>query len=340
MAKKEKITKEEKEALKAQKKAEKTSNPAVSAAIVKCVCALVCTGIVCGSAVSCTDKFAEVIKSAPSNGNAVATGTTNVAKEDVPGDVAEDTTDIQTDNTDVEETTQADGTQDQTVAADNSSEKTTASQGKKELTTAEIINKFNTASNKIKSGSKSIKQNYCENTQVSKPEINNSIIKSAADKLISANMGRDKTKSNVTYSTPADKQAKYPISGQSYTSKLTASDVKSATISTSGNISTITIKVKDDTAPNTGTHAKKAFSVVTKDQIVDGAGSFGMKFIKEESIGLSYANGVIKVKIDEKTGNVISANYYIEWKLSLATTVGGLNVVVSFGLEEDYTINW
>ena len=340
MAKKEKTAKDEKKALKAQKKAEKSSNPAVSAAIVKCVCALICTGVVCGSVISCTDKFTDAIKTAPSNGGVVATDTTDVAEDDIPGDVDEDITDAQTDTTDVEDTTQADDTEEQTTAAENSTEKTTANQGKKELTTAEIVDKFNTASNKIKSGSKSIKQNYCENTQVSTPEINNSVIKSAADKLISANMGRDKTKNNVTYSTLADKQAKYPISGQSFTSKLTASDVKSATISTSGNISTITIKVKDDPTPNTGTHAKKAFSVVTKDQIVDGAGSFGMKFIKEESIGLSYANGVIKVKLDEKTGNIIAANYYIEWKLNLSTTIGGLNVGVAFGLEEDYTINW
>ncbi|MBP9988223.1 MAG: hypothetical protein KBT46_01865, partial [Ruminococcus sp.] len=328
------------------KKAEKTSNPAVTAAIVKCVCALVCTGIVCGSIISCTNKYSDAIKTAPSDVDVVATAedTDNAVEDSVSEDTTDANADAQTeDNTDVEDVTQAaddNNTAENPVAANKSEEKTKAKQGNKALTTAEIINKFNTASNKIKSGSKSIKQNYCENTQVSTPEINNGVIKSAADKLISANMGRDKTKNNVIYSTPADKQAKYPIAGQSYTSKLTESDVKSATISTSGNISTITIKLKDDTTPNTGTHAKKAFSVVTKEQIVDGAGSFGMKFIKEESIGLSYSNGVIKVKIDEKTGNVIAANYYIQWKLSLATTVAGLNVAVAFGLEEDYTINW
>lgn len=328
MAEKEIISNEEK----------KTSKSNVSSVIVKCVSALVCTGIVCGSVISGTNKYTDAIKKAPPVNNIVATGTANATGNNTSADTAEDTTDAPTDNTVVDDATQTDA--EQTTAADNSAEKTTAKQGSKELTTAEIINKFNTASNKIKSSSKSITQNYCENTQVSTPEINNSIIKSAADTLISANMGRDKKKNNVTYSTPADKQAKYPIAGQSYTSKLTESDVKSATISTSGNVSTITIKLKDDATPNTGTHAKKAFSVVTKDQIVDGAGSFGMKFIKEESIGLSYANGVIKVKIDEKTGNVIAANYYIQWKLSLATTVAGLNVAVSFGLEEDYTINW
>lgn len=328
MAEKEIISNEEK----------RTAKSVVSSTIVKCISALICTGMVCGSAISCTNKYADAIKKAPPVNNIVVTGTAKTSGNNTAADTTEDTTDAQTDNTVVDDATQTDA--EQTTAADNSADKTTANQGNKALTTAEIINKFNTASNKIKSSSKSIKQNYCENTQVSTPEINNSIIKSAADKLISANMGRDKTKNNVTYSTPADKQAKYPISGQNYTSKLTESDVKSATISTSGNISTITIKLKDDTTPNTGTHAKKAFSVVTKEQIVDGAGSFGMKFIKEESIGLSYANGVIKVKIDEKTGNVIAANYYIQWKLSLATTVAGLNVAVSFGLEEDYTINW
>ena len=104
-------------------------------------------------------------------------------------------------------------------------------------------------------------------------------------------------------------------------------------------MSTITIKVKDDMTPNKGTHTGKAFSLVTKQQIVDGAGSAGMAFIKEPSIELRYKNAVIKAKIDETTGRLISANYYIQWGLALSTTVG-LDVSMFFGIEEDYTINW
>jgi len=356
MSKKEKLSKEEKKAKKAEKKANKNSDPAIKAVWFKCISAFVCTCIVCGSVSVCSGKYAEAIKKSPVAGGSTAIAENNDDVAPVSGDdviatgddtVASDDTAAPVDDAAVAgDDTQAAADTTGDTAADaqtpSAGEKTTAAaaKGNKALTTAEIVAKFNTAANKIKSGAKSIKQNYCENSQVSTPEINNAVIKSAADKLISANMGRDKTKENVTYSSAADKTAKFPISGQSYTSKLTADDVKSATISTSGNISTITIKVKDDPTPNTGTHAKKAYSVVTKEQIVEGAGSFGMKFIEEDSIGLSYANGVIKVKIDEKTGNIIAANYYIEWKLSLSTTVAGLNVAVAFGLEEDYTINW
>lgn len=247
---------------------------------------------------------------------------------------AEETSAVE--ETSAEETTLADET---TTAADETTaaEETTLDVTK--LSTAQIVEKYNKAANEAKSSSKSIKQNYCENTQVTPLEVNNAVLKPIANKLVESNIGRDKKKNGVVYTSNADKVKNFPVSGQSWASKLTADDVKSATITKSGNVSTITIKVKDDMTPNKGTHNGKAFSLVTKQQIVDGAGSAGMAFIKEPSIELRYKNSVIKAKIDETTGRLISANYYIQWGLALSTTVG-LDVSMFFGIEEDYTINW
>ncbi len=232
----------------------------------------------------------------------------------------------------IEETSAAE----ETSVDETTAEVTTADE---KLTTEQIIEKFNAASNSAKSSSKSIKQNYCINTQVDKLELNSKVLEPVADKLIKANMGHDKEKENVVYSSASQKVNKYPVGGQTWASKLTKDDVKSAVITKNGNTSTVTIKLKDDLTPNKGTHAGKAFSLVTKQQIVDGAGSLGMKFIKENSINLTYKNCVIKAKIDETTGRLISSNYYIEWGLALSTTVG-LDVALFFGIEEDYVINW
>ncbi|HBL41272.1 MAG TPA: hypothetical protein DDY98_06780 [Ruminococcaceae bacterium] len=224
----------------------------------------------------------------------------------------------------------------ETTAGNTTAEATTAAE---KLTAEQIIEKFNTASNDAKSNAKSIKQNYCNNTQVDKLELNNKVLAPVADKLIKANMGHDETKENVVYKTPSEKVNMYPVGGQTWASKLTKDDVKSATITKNGNTSTVTIKLKDDLTPNKGTHTGKVYSLVTKQQIVDGAGSIGMKFIKEDSIKLTYKNAVIKAKIDETTGRLISSNYYIEWGLALSTTVG-LDVALFFGIESDYVINW
>lgn len=240
---------------------------------------------------------------------------------------------------DADETTAAETTGAETTAADETTaaEETTLDITK--LSTAQIVEKYNKAANDAKASSKSIKQNYCENTQVTPLEVNNAVLKPVANKLVESNMGRDKKKNGAVYSSNADKVKNFPVSGQSWASKLTADDVKSATITQNGDVSTVTIKVKDDMTPNKGTHTGKAFSLVTKQQIVDGAGSAGMAFIKEPSIALTYKNAVIKAQIDETTGRLISANYYIQWGLALSTTVG-LDVSMYFGIEEDYTINW
>lgn len=360
MSKKEKLTKEQKKALKEEKKALKAENGAddgIKIVITRCVATVVSTAIVCCAVSSCTGKYADTLKelseSKATASDEVAdsadsdssdTSASDSSSEDT-GAATDDTADAADDTANSDSGASSDTGSGSSSGSSSSGSKTNsnssgASSG--QMTNAQIIEYFNKAANDAKSNSKSITQLFCKNSQASKPEINNNTIKKLADSLISQNMGEDSKKANVTYSSAADKKEKFPVKNQSWSSKLTMSDVKSVTKTTSGTTDTVTIKLVDDTTPNItpgNGHAGKAFSIITKDQIVEGAGGAGMAVIKEESIKITFKDCRIIAKIDSKTGKLQNVNYYQTWILSLSTKIG-LDVTVSFGLEEEFKINW
>ena len=321
-----------------------TKNASFKAMITKCIAAVVCAGIVCGSAIAGTEKYTSakvkvaeltpVTVAANANGgsyNAPAssdTDTSGTSYNEDTGDAADTSTDI-----DVVEPVVDGGD----TSTGNDTTKAPASAS--EMSKAQIITLFNNAANNAKKGAKSIHQNYAKNTQVSGIELNNKMLASLADKLIAANMGEDEAKHDKTY-TGGDKAGYFPVAGQQWASKLTEADVKSATVTEKNGVYSVVIKLLDDTQKNPKVgegHTGKAFSLVTKEQIVEGAGSAGMAVIKEESIKVGHSGGVIKATID-KDGKLKTANYYRVWKLEL--TALGIDVGISFGIEEDYNINW
>ena len=325
-----------------------TKNASFKAMITKCIAAVVCAGIVCGSAVVGTEKLTAakikvaeltpVTVAASSNGGSYnapvssdTTDTSGTSYNEDTGDVADTSTDI-----DVVEPVD-DGTADSTPTGGDSTSKAPA--GASEMSKAQIITLFNNAANNAKKGAKSIHQNYAKNTQVSGIELSNKMLASLADKLIAANMGEDEAKHDKTY-TGGDMAGYFPVAGQQWSSKLTEADVKSATVTEKNGVYSVVIKLLDDTQKNLKVgegHTGKAFSLVTKEQIVEGAGSAGMAVIKEESIKVGHSGGVIKATID-KDGKLKTANYYRVWKLEL--TALGIDIGISFGIEEDYNINW
>lgn len=326
-------------------------NALFKTAIVRSVAAAVCTAIICVSVSSGAGKYAEAIEksaefvpaasySQGTSGSAADSGSAETDSTDygVPSEAPTD------DATAIEDTA-ADGSSAETPSGDTASADT-AQNGSKpaadasKMDKAQIVALFNSAANGAKTSAKSIKQNYTKNTQVTGIELKNKMLASLADSLIKANMGEDKTKHDKTY-TGGDKAAYFPVSGQQWASKLTAADVKEATIKESNGVYDVTIKLVDDTQDNLKAgegHAGKAISLVTKEQIVDGAGSAGMAVIKEESIKVRHSGCVIKAKIDKNTGKLKTANYYRVWRLAL--TALGIDVAISFGIEEDFVINW
>lgn len=222
-----------------------------------------------------------------------------------------------------------------------SAEETTEAEAKKPETKAEIVALYNDAANSAKTDSKSILQNYSISTQTKDASISNKMLEGIANKLISANMGHNKDKDNKLWTTQAEKNANFVVEGQTWASKLTEADIAGATCEDKGDYYKITLKLVDDTTPNLkigSGHAGKGISIVTKDEIVKGAGSLGMSVIEEPSIKVTYKNCKIVATIDKETGKLLTGNYYQDWTLAL--TALGIDVEVSFGLENDYKINW
>lgn len=204
---------------------------------------------------------------------------------------------------------------------------------------AEIISYFNTAINNVKPGAKSITSKYLKNSSVeasfgSLP----SSIQGLAKSLVDKNMGEDDTKKNVTYTSAADKNKNFPVEGQTWSSKLTAANVSSATATPKNGGYVITINVKSDAASDKvtvgGGNTPKAFSVVTPDQIYANAGA-AKSLISNVKIG--FRNAKIVATVDAN-GHVTDAKYYFEWNLNLRAV--GMDISMWFGIEQEFAIKW
>ncbi len=264
--------------------------------------------------------------------------------ETATGTIAETTAAPVEEETDavVEETTGVEETSEViTEASEAASEEETTDASAMPSTKEEIIAYYNENANRIKPECKTIVRNYALNTQTRDAVISNSMLSGIANKLISANMGYDKKVEGQVLSSAEDKSEHFPVKFQTWTSKLTTADVISATCTDNGDYYNIVITLVPDTTPNIGLgqgHAGKAISIVTKDSIVEGAGTLGMSVIEEESIKVTYKDCKIEAKVEKATGNIVAANYYQDWTLAL--TAIGIDVEVAFGIEDDYTINW
>ena len=304
--------------------------------ILRTICGLtVCVLLVCCFAGCKSKPAAEPMTDAPE--------TEAIATEAITEEAA------QPEETTAEEPTEESSLPEETTAAEEEATEAAVTEAATEApeedkapqTKAEIIEYFNESMNRIKPEAKSVKVNYVLNSQASEAILSNKVLQNIANKLISANMGYDKKQEGLTFNTVGDRNAFFPARGQTWSSKLTEADVTSATCTEKDGVYTIVLNLVPDTTPNIKPgegHAGKAFSIITKDQIVEGAGSLGMSVIDEDSIKLTFKNCRITVKVDKETGHVTDANYYQDWTLSL--TALGVDVSVTFGAEDDFSILW
>ena len=209
---------------------------------------------------------------------------------------------------------------------------------------ADILAYFNTAINKVKPNAKQITLNSEVNSTAGGISGNlPGTLTSMADSLIADNMGPKDLSSLdpglVNATTTEQKNAMFPVENESWSSKLTADDISSATYTEADGKYTITILVKED-APSTDTahgtgHNGKVFSVIMPSIVTDNAGP-AASLIKDVKTG--HKDGKIVVTVDKETGNVETATYYFVWTLSLKAL--GMEVSIPFGLEKNFTITW
>lgn len=209
---------------------------------------------------------------------------------------------------------------------------------------ADILAYFNTSINKVKQNAKQITLNYERNSEAGgmTGEVPKTLV-SVANNLIASNMGeKDLSKLDpglVNATTVDQKNAMFPVETQTWSSKLTADDIESATVEVSDSAYTITIKVKEDavsadTDYGVGHHGK-AFSVIRPSIIAENAPGVE-NMLKDIKTG--HKDGKIVVTVDRATGNVTHANYSFVWTLQL--TVMSMTPSIPFGLEKDFTIAW
>ena len=208
--------------------------------------------------------------------------------------------------------------------------------------TEAIIEYYNTAINNAKKNSKSIHSNYMKHAVAGEITGIPKALDSVGQSLIKDNMGEDESKKNVTWTSAADKNAFFPVEGETYASKLTAADVKSASVTEKNGkweikITTIADPRSEGYSHANG-HAPKAFNAVLPG-IIDGyIPGIAKSLFSVGTVATAYPSSTVVVTVDPATGNVTHANYMLYWTLYIP--LSGTDVVLPFSTENDYTINW
>ena len=266
--------------------------------------------------------------------------TTTTAAEEITEAPIEETTAAP-----VEDTSAADATEapSEAVSEDASeAESTTAAANAMPEGKEAIVEYYNTAINNAKKSSKSIHSNYMKHAVAGEITGIPKALDSIGQSLIKDNMGEDDSKKDVTWTSAADKNAYFPVEGENYASKLTAADVKSATVTEKNGkweikITTVADPRSEGYSHSKG-HAPKAFNAVLPG-IIDGYIPGVVKsMFSVGTVATGYPSSTVKVTVDPATGNVTHANYMLYWTLYIP--LSGTDVVLPFSTENDYTINW
>ena len=257
--------------------------------------------------------------------------TTDAVVEDTTDAVVEDTTAAVADTTAAVADTTAAATEATTEAAK------AIPQGKDE-----IVAYYNTAINNAKKSSKSIHSNYMKHAVAGEITGIPSALDSIGQSLIKDNMGEDDSKKNVTWTSAEDKNAFFPVEGETYASKLTAADVKEAKLTEKNGKYIITITTVEDPRSegysHSNGHAPKAFNAVLPG-IIDGyIPGIVKSMFSVGTVATGYPSSTVKVTVDAATGKVEAANYMLYWTLYIP--LGETDVVLPFSTENDYVINW
>lgn len=240
----------------------------------------------------------------------------------------------------VSDPTEAPAADDTTVAA--SEEATTEAANAMPEGKEAIVAYYNTAINNAKKNSKSIHSNYMKHAVAGEITGIPKALDSVGQSLIKDNMGEDDSKKNVTWTSAEDKNAFFPVEGETYASKLTAADVKDAKITEKNGkwiirITTVADPRSEGYSHSNG-HAPKAFNAVLPG-IIDGyIPGIAKSLFSVGTVATAYPSSTVQVTVDPATGNVTHANYMLYWTLYIP--LSGTDVVLPFSTENDYNINW
>ena len=295
------------------------------------IIALVLTAVLLMSCSACTYEFVIHL-----GGTAQGTNTdvTPAPDTNTPPAQTEQTTVAQS----TEQTTAAQATE-QTTAA-QSTEQTTAAQQTEETTaatapsgapqgTAAILAYYNTAANNIKTNAKSVTRNYEDYQHNEEKLVVPSMLQSAGSSLIGTFLKKNDTPQ--TYE--GGELQNFYIPGETYVSKLTEAQIKSAECKDNGSEYEITIIANTEKNPTYGQGVSGGFEIIKTEDVMNAAGFIVKSFDTE------YYDCTIKCKIDKATGNVTWINFSTPIVMDVASKIG-INATVGMTFVKDYTVTY
>lgn len=250
-----------------------------------------------------------------------------ITNPDIQDDV---TTPDESDEDSAEETTASAGKPD---SGNDSKPQNKPTSGTTALSKAEIVALYNEAANKVKTDAKKVTRNFKNTRYDTSKSVLPSALQSMANPMIEKYV-KDEVEP-VHYLTKEDIIENYPAPKQTYSSKLTVSDVSEATCVDNGKEYVITLKLASCKNPTAGVKVGAACHIMDVTSIKASDSSMIKKF---DAI---YEGCVIKCKIDKATNRVTWANFYTPFTIDAVVKIfSEVTTIAVMSYERDYTITY
>ena len=204
-----------------------------------------------------------------------------------------------------------------------------------------IVEYFNTASNAIKVDKHGFTRSHSH--KIGKITSNSSFIEKVSGWIVPM-FDADP---EVTKVAKGENHNSYPVAGQSWSSKLDPSAVKSATCVENGNNYVIEIKLKSESLSDlpkdpTKTNHGKVMSVLSADEVYTETNKFKSS-AKVESFVPTYSDSYVKCTVNKTTGKMVNSEYHFKTNATVKASVklaGELTANVPFEIIDKYTLNY
>ncbi len=269
--------------------------------------------------------------------NTVAQNNTN---QNTNNDASNNTTPTAAPSGDTATTAPSGSTATTAPSGDNKQDAPAASGNASSWTKAQTVEYFNKAVNGVKSGAKTVNQKEVTNYLAGATTITSGI-KSiynmlGGDEWLDG-MLKDNSQGAASYE-GADITAKFPVEGQTWSSKLTEADVSSATCTEANGVYTIEIKTvadaKSDNVKVGEGHAPKAFNVILPGVVNDNIPGIAKNMVG--TAAMDYPESTVKITVDVATGHVLTAEYDLKWTINFDK----MGIILPFGSKAVYDIVW
>lgn len=202
--------------------------------------------------------------------------------------------------------------------------------------TEEIVKLYNDSVNRVKGEASSITRNYRHMESLPEylelPSAIQSIGSAAMDQFVK---GTDEPQS---WNSPDDIKTIFPVSGEDYSSHLTADMVKNASCTEDNGAYKVSIELQNDaiTSPPKGEGYAGVFNTVTASTFSE----INIPTVTFQTVDVNGINGAIECTIDKNSGRVTEITFKNTDVLHLGVKVAISNMNVQFALavEENYTI--